>query len=281
MPHIPRKHLPTMPGKNAGDPRKEIDEAMYLQIMRKNFALRRHNLYVTCKENGWRAIGEHDQDKMEALSKAAREQLKQFPEFQRKCCELFDIKQHASDQESTKMMLKEVYLDFFTKSVQPDFVGGPFNKRISVESKEHNEICQKIISTNEPMPHLEKDPLLNKESDLSVDLRNMQGYTLKSGSTFISKDKNRVGISEGGQKTALKFINKLKNRKHSAEQDDKIVEEKEEDAEEQKDDIPVLEERKEEKTEVKEENISSVVQSSDAPQNVPVEEAGSKVEEVV
>lgn len=74
--------------------------------------------------------------------------------------------------------MKEIYLDFFTKSVQPDAIGGPFNKRINVEMKQHNDTLKQMMESRQPLPHLEKDPLLEKESDVSVDLRGLEGFTL-------------------------------------------------------------------------------------------------------
>lgn len=63
----------------------------------------------------------------------------------------------------------------------------------------------------EPMPQLEKDPLESKESDFNVNLKQLQGYTLKSQSTFVSRDKERVNISENAISLVNKFKNKLKD----------------------------------------------------------------------
>jgi hypothetical protein len=46
------------------------------------------------------------------------------------------------------------------------------------------------------MPNLDKDPLLSKEVDIAVDLKQLDGYTLRSDKTFVSRDKERVGISK-------------------------------------------------------------------------------------
>jgi hypothetical protein len=47
------------------------------------------------------------------------------------------------------------------------------------------QILEKIFKGDEPMPQLEKDPLMSKEADHAIDLRGFDGYTLKSSSTFI------------------------------------------------------------------------------------------------
>lgn len=119
---------------------------------------------------------------------------------------LYDVQADPNETMTIALVMKEVYLDFFSKSVQPDAEGIPFNKRISVEMKEHNEIIQKIIEGREPMPYLEKDPLLEKESDFNIDLRGMEGYTLKNQGTFINPIKERIGVSKGVEKTAKNFI---------------------------------------------------------------------------
>lgn len=59
------------------------------------------------------------------------------------------------------------------------------------------------------MPQLEKDPLLSVESDTSVDLKQLSGYTLKSQSTFLQRDKDRVNISEGSKKVVDKYKEKF------------------------------------------------------------------------
>lgn len=155
---------------------------------------------------------------------------------------LYDVQAHPEETMDTALMMKEVYLDFFSKSIQPDNLGLPFNKRLNVETKEHNEIIQKIFTGKEPMPYLEKNPLLEKESDFNIDLRGMDGYTLKSQGTFINPSKERIGISDGAKKTALNFINKLKQRKLSSEAD-KITEVTEEQKEDGDENPPPLVER--------------------------------------
>ena len=47
--------------------------------------------------------------------------------------------------------MRDVYLDFYTKSLQPDHMGGPYNKRLQVEMKEHNAILEKIMRGEEAM----------------------------------------------------------------------------------------------------------------------------------
>ena len=116
--------------------------------------------------------------------------------------------------------MREAYLDFYTRSLQPDAVGGPYNKRMIVEQKEHNEIMEKIMSGKEPMPQLEKDPLESKEADVAVDLRQFSGYTLKSQSTYIHRDKDRVAVSQGAKNRILDLQKKFRARKQSGASND-------------------------------------------------------------
>ena len=120
--------------------------------------------------------------------------------------ELFDIQRENGDDSEIADLMQEIYLHYFTKSMQPYFEAKPeeresipptLYKRREVELKEHNSILEKIITSRDPMPALEKDPLLSKEVDLAMDLRGFDGYTLKSSSTFVSRDKDRVQVSKG------------------------------------------------------------------------------------
>lgn len=85
--------------------------------------------------------------------------------------------------------MREVYLDFLTKSLQPPTDGSyerpAYSKRMNVEMKEHNQILEDIIKGQKPMPHLEKDPLLSKDSDFVPNMEGLDGYTLRSQGTFL------------------------------------------------------------------------------------------------
>lgn len=91
----------------------------------------------------------------------------------------------------------------------------------------------------EAMPQLEKNPLDSIEADLSVDLKQLSGYTLKSQGTFLKPDKDRVKISAGAinaiDNLKQKIINRRKERSESQEQ---IIEEV--DAESKEESTPVV-----------------------------------------
>jgi hypothetical protein len=90
-----------------------------------------------------------------------------------------------------------------------------------VEQKEHNQVLEKIMAGQEAMPQLEKNPLDSKDSDLSVDLKQLSGYTLKSSGTFINQDKDRVKISKG----AMNLIDKFKKKKIEARKASGVIKE--------------------------------------------------------
>ena len=74
--------------------------------------------------------------------------------------------------------------------------------------KEHNQILEKILKGEEAMPNLDKDPLLSKDADLVPTLQGIDGYTLKSQSTFL-QGKDRVQVSQGAKNLVSNFIKKI------------------------------------------------------------------------
>ena len=60
-------------------------------------------------------------------------------EFQKKSMELYDIKLVDGEKRSSELIMREVYLDFYSKSLQPENKGGlVYSKRLQVEQKQHN-----------------------------------------------------------------------------------------------------------------------------------------------
>ena len=140
--------------------------------------------------------------------------------------------------------MSQAYLDFFTLSLQPENSGiPPYSKRISIEQKQHEQIMEKIFNTRGNLPQLEKDPLLSTEADYAVDLKQFDGYTLKSEGTFVSRDKDRVGISKASVNLAKKFGKKLrekaerKNSESTSQPDNDEIKEVSEEEEKKEEDI--------------------------------------------
>jgi hypothetical protein len=61
------------------------------------------------------------------------------------------------------------------------------------------------------MPHLEKDPLLSKDSDFVPSMEGLDGYTLRSQKTFL-QGVDKVNISEGTKNLVSKFVKKIKQQ---------------------------------------------------------------------
>jgi len=53
---------------------------------------------------------------------------KMKPEYQKKALELYGFKIKDGDRRPADLILREAYLEFYTKSLQPDHIGGPYNK---------------------------------------------------------------------------------------------------------------------------------------------------------
>ena len=75
------------------------------------------------------------------------------------------------------------------------------------------------------MPHLEKDPLLTKTTDVAVNLQGLDGYTLKSKGTFV-ENKDKVNVSQNTKNLISNFVSK---HKHKEAEKDTIIEEEKED----------------------------------------------------
>ena len=114
----------------------------------------RYYIYQCVKENP----KSNDPAAQEELRAKFYEIKNKKPEYQKQCLELYKIKQKEGDTRSIDLMMRDCYLDFYTKSLQPDHMGGPYNKRLQVEAKEHNAILEKIMR-GEAMQQYEKNPL--------------------------------------------------------------------------------------------------------------------------
>jgi len=115
------------------------------------------------------------------------------------------------------------------------------------------------MAGQEAMPQLEKNPLDSKDSDLSVDLKQLSGYTLKSSGTFINQDKDRVKISKG----AMNLIDKFKKKKIEARKASGVIKEEGEESDQDNASGEGENEKKEEAVEKTGENEDAAQASSE------------------
>jgi parvulin-like peptidyl-prolyl isomerase len=89
-----------------------MSEEMYVQVYRKQMAVFRHKIYLALKEIG--PMSEQNKEKhKELFTKIANEK----PEYQKQALALFEIKQKEGDLRTVDLMMREIYLDYFTKSL--------------------------------------------------------------------------------------------------------------------------------------------------------------------
>ena len=154
--------------------------------------------------------------------------------------ELYGIKKQPNDKRSNELLMREVYLDFYSKSLQPDNKNGvAYSKRLQIEQKQHNAELEKMLKMNQKVPELEKNPLDNKENDISNEQKALLGYKM-TDDTFIEsekKDESVPGIAnsllqkmkqntEEGQKTEEKPQDKKDEKKSEVETKDESKDQK-------------------------------------------------------
>jgi hypothetical protein len=67
-----------------------------------------------------------------------KEVMKQKPEFQKKAFDLYGIKMVEGENRPVDLIMREAYLDFYSKSLQPsNSTGVAYSKRLQEEHKEH------------------------------------------------------------------------------------------------------------------------------------------------
>ena len=207
-------------------------------VRRKVQAAFRHKIYMVMvgfkedelKNRGKRAIQKQGQSEEEKEILYAKFDVitKQKPEFLKRALELFEIKVSDELMEKGKTcqhclqhMMEECYLDYQTKSMQPDMMGS-FNKRVEVDLKHHNQLIEKILKGTS-MPELEKDPLLEKEADYNVDLTKFKGYQLESQGTFLNPSKDKVEVSDGAMRQISDFQKRFRaNRERKKSQAEEV-----------------------------------------------------------
>ena len=153
-----------------------------------------------------------------------------MPEYKRKAFELYGFQQVEGDDRSLLNLMRECFLDFYTKSIQPEHLdkGVPdFHTRVSVEQKDHQKIIEKI-QKGETLPYLDKDPSNTKELDQAPDLSSIEGYTLKSQGTFLTHGQEKTPVNKNVGDLVHKLAQRARDRKQSTEGGNEIKEEDEE-----------------------------------------------------
>lgn len=78
------------------------------------------------------------------------EAMKRRPVFQKKAMELYDVKLVDGEKRSTELIMREAYLDFYSKSLQKTNEGGVvYSKRLQKEQREHNAELEKLLKGGE------------------------------------------------------------------------------------------------------------------------------------
>lgn len=126
---------------------------------------------------------------------------------------LYDVKKNPGDQRKIELIMRETYLDFYSKSLQPDNkTGVAYSKRLQLEQKQHNSELEKMLKYNEKLPHFQTDPLLSKDEGISKEQKELLGYKMTDG-TFIEsedKDESKSGITKN-------LMDKLKQNKEDGD----------------------------------------------------------------
>ena len=86
--------------------------------------------------------------------------LKRKPEFLAKAMDLYKVQKPDSYNLPETVLMREAYLDFYSKSLKAVMGSGAkgdkpsvvFSKRIQVEQKTHNEMLKQLMMT-EPATH--------------------------------------------------------------------------------------------------------------------------------
>jgi len=62
--------------------------------------------------------------------------MKRRPEFQEKAMALYGVKTKAGESRKNELIMRECYLDFYSKSLQPENKSGvSYSKRLQLEQK--------------------------------------------------------------------------------------------------------------------------------------------------
>lgn len=198
--HLPCKDIP-----------EGLNEDSYILIYKKQQQCIRYHIYQVLQQTGGSTtdveIQKKQQDQFVDI-------MKRRPEFQEKAMKLYDVKKNPGDQRKIELIMRETYLDFYSKSLQPDNkTGVAYSKRLQLEQKQHNSELEKMLKYNEKLPHFQTDPLLSKDEGISKEQKELLGYKMTDG-TFIEsedKDESKSGITKN-------LMDKLKQNKEDGDE---------------------------------------------------------------
>ena len=71
-------------------------------------------------------------------------------EFQKKAMEYYGIKIADGEKRCTEMIMRECYLDFYSKSLHDENISEPYAKHLQTVQKEHNAMLEKILTGKAP-----------------------------------------------------------------------------------------------------------------------------------
>ena len=123
--HIPCKDMP-----------EGLDEDTYILIYRKQQQCIRYHIYKVLQKTGGSTTDVEIQKKQQD---EFVEIMKRKPEFQEQALKLYGVILKPGEKRKLELIMRETYLDFYSKSLQPDNKSGvAYSKRLQLEQKQHN-----------------------------------------------------------------------------------------------------------------------------------------------
>ena len=115
--HIPCKDMP-----------EGLDEDSYILIYKKQQQCIRYHIYQVLLDSGGPTTDpEHQKQQQDKFI----EIMKRRPEFQEKAMALYGVKTKAGESRKNELIMRECYLDFYSKSLQPENKSGvAYSKRL-------------------------------------------------------------------------------------------------------------------------------------------------------
>jgi hypothetical protein len=121
-----------------------LDEDKYLLIYRKQQQCIRYHIDKVLKDTGGSTRNPEVQRKQQQMFEQV---MKRRPEFQQKAFELYGCKKQAGDSRSLEFLMRQAYLDFYSKSLQPENSSGVvYSKRMQTEQRTHNSRLESLIN---------------------------------------------------------------------------------------------------------------------------------------
>lgn len=122
-----------------------MTEENYIKIFRKQQQIFRHEIYNAVKEVD---RIKNPQERESKLKELYIETIKKKDDYQAEAMKLYGVSKQAGDDRPTALILREVYLDYYSKSLhaqetKPDTCS--YSKKLQEEQKEHKDILDKIV----------------------------------------------------------------------------------------------------------------------------------------